>query len=69
VDVLPEGFLQRDPVPVCPQAPLEEPVRLVLLGRDQPDDVLAQALGNGVGVEVGGKAVLVLLAGELPDVV
>src|ERR1035437_9015979 len=41
----------------------------MLLGRDQPDDVFVQALGHDVRVEVGGKAVLVLLANQLPDVV
>ena len=67
VDVLPPRLLQRDPVPVGPQTPLDQPVRLPLLRRDQPNDILAQPLRNPVGVQVGRKTIPVLLAGELPD--
>ena len=55
VDVLPVRLLQRDPVPVGPQTPLDQPVRLPLLRRDQPDDILAQPLRDRVGVEIGEK--------------
>ena len=43
VDVLPGRLLHREPVAVGLQAPLEQPLRLVLLGGDQPDDVFVQA--------------------------
>ena len=67
VDVLPVRLLQREPVPVGTQTPFEQPVRLALLGRDQPDDVLAQTLRNRVGVQIGRETVPILLAGERPD--
>src|SRR2546430_1450234 len=53
------GHLQ--PVAVGPQPPLEHPLRLALLGGDQPDDVLVQAGWNDVGLDVGDEPVLVRL--------
>ena len=58
----------REPVAVRLEAPLEQPVRLVLLGRDQPDDVLVQPPGGDVGLDVGDEAVLVLPARQLTNV-
>ena len=67
-DVLPGRLGERQPVAVRAQAPFEQPLRLVLLGCDQRDDVLAQSRGDDVGVEIGDEAVLVLLARQLGDI-
>jgi len=50
-----------EPVPVGLQAPLEQPLRLVLLGGNQPDDVFAQTTGDGVGFDIGNETPLILL--------
>src|SRR2546425_12399460 len=47
------------PVSVPLEAPVEHPFRLALLRRDEPDDVLAQARGNDLGLDVGDEPVLV----------
>src|SRR6185295_3862107 len=49
------------------QAPFEEPRGLVLLRRDEADDVLVQTLGDLVLFDGGDEAVLVLLSGQLLD--
>ncbi len=67
VDVWPRRLGHRRPDPVGLEAPLEQPLGLFLLGRDQPDHILAQAFGNRVGLDVGHKAVFVVLIGELFD--
>src|ERR1039457_3981200 len=41
----------RCPVTVGGEPPIQEPLRLVLLGRDQSDDTLADASWGDVGVE------------------
>src|SRR5437667_7299743 len=64
-DVRPLRLLHREPVPVRPQTPLEEPLGLILLARNEPDDVLVQALRRRVLIEVGNEAVLVLLLRHL----
>ena len=42
------------------QAPLQHPLRLALLARDQPHDVLVHPLGRELGLDVGFPAILVL---------
>src|SRR5881628_2450616 len=64
-DVRPLRLLHREPVAVRLQAPLEEPLGLVLLLRDEPDDVLVEALRRLVLIKVGDEAVLVLLLRHL----
>ena len=49
------------------QSPFEEPIRLVLLGRDQPDDVLVESPGGNFCVEIRSEPVLVFLVGEFTD--
>jgi len=49
------------------EAPFEEPGGLVLLRRDEADDVLVQTLGDLVLFDGGDEAVLVLLSGQLLD--
>ena len=50
------------------QPPFQQPVGLVLLGRDQSDDVFAQSRGDDIGVDIGDEAVLVLVDCELTDI-
>jgi len=38
-DIGPVGLFHREPVPVGFQPPIEKPLRLLLLGRNHPDDV------------------------------
>ena len=44
------------------EPPFEHPFRLVLLGRDEADDVFVQALRRALHLDVGDEAVFVLLA-------
>jgi hypothetical protein len=67
LDVLPGRLLHREPEAVRLEAPLEQPLRLVLLLRDETDDVLAEALRDRLGLDVGVEAVLVLARRELFD--
>src|SRR3546814_1134618 len=46
-----------EPVPVGLQAPLEQPLGLGLLGRNEADDILVQTLGRVLGLDVGDEAV------------
>ena len=63
----PVGFVHLRPGLVRRQPPVEQPLGLVLLGRDQPHDVLAQPGRRDVGVEVGAEAVLVTGVGQFLD--
>jgi hypothetical protein len=47
----------------CVQAPLKQEVGFIFLGRDQPDDILVQARGGGIRLDIGYKAVFVLAIG------
>ncbi|MNL40442.1 hypothetical protein D3C87_1627880 [compost metagenome] len=58
------GLGHGQPVAVRLEAELEQPFGLVLLGRDGPDDVLAQPLGQRVGLDLGDEAVLVGLVDD-----
>src|SRR2546425_7188184 len=57
--VRPMGLGHLHPVAVRLEAPVEHPFRLALLRRDEPDDVLAQARGNDLGLDVGDEPELV----------
>ena len=46
------------------EPPIEQPLGLALLGRDEADDVLAQALGGFIGFDIGYEAVLVLFVDQ-----
>ena len=59
VEVRPAGLGHGEPVAVGPQAPFGEERGLLLLARDEPDDVLVEAGGDGVGFQVGDETVLV----------
>src|SRR4029079_8393968 len=52
---------------VCLEPPLEQPFRLLLLLRDEPDDILAETFRDRFGLDVGVEAVLVLARGEFFD--
>ena len=67
LDVLPGRLFHREPQAERLEPPLEHPLRLFLLLRDQPDDVLVQPFWNGVGIDVGDEAVLVFAGRELFD--
>src|SRR5207245_1282143 len=64
-DVRPLRLLHCEPVAVRPETPLEEPLGFVLLARNEPDDVLVEALRRLVLIEVGDEAVFVLLLRHL----
>ena len=61
----PRRGVERQPVAVGLHAALGHPLGFALLGRNQPHDLLREALADGFGLDVGGEAVLVLL---LPEV-
>ncbi len=63
----PVGLVHLRPRLVRGQPPLEQPLGLVLLRRDQPDDVLVQPRRRDVGVELGAEAVLVAPFGQFLD--
>ena len=46
IDPRPARRRHRQPAPVGLEAPVEQPLRLALLGRDEADDVLVEALGG-----------------------
>ena len=48
-------------MPVGLEAPFQQPLRLVLLGGNQADDVLAQAAGDGFGLDVADESPLIFL--------
>ena len=53
-------LVQPEPMPEGPKPPLQHPLGLVLLGGNEPDDVLVQALGGGILLDVDGEAPLVV---------
>src|SRR6266705_1124277 len=59
--VRPVGLGHVQPVAVGVEPPLEHPLRLALLRRDETDDVLAQAGRHDVGFDVGDEPVRVRL--------
>ena len=65
--VRPGRAFQFFPVPKCLQPPLEQPLRLVLLGGDEPDGILAQARLERLALDVGDEAVLVVACDKFID--
>src|SRR5262249_52348988 len=61
VDVGPGGLAHGKPVAVGFQAPFEEPLGFLLFSRDQADDVLAEAAGDGFGLDVRDESPLIFL--------
>ncbi len=66
-DVGPGRLLHRRPEAVGAQPPLEHPLRLVLLGREDANDVFIQTSRNRLRLDVRDEAGLVLAVGELQD--
>ncbi len=56
---------QREPVTQGLQSPLQQELRLALLARNQPHDIFVQTRGDGLGLDVCHKAVLILAADQL----
>ena len=48
------------PEPIRLESPFQHPLRLILLGRDQPHDILAEALGKRVLLDVDGETPFVI---------
>ena len=64
-DVLPRRLGHLLPGAKRLEPPVEQPLGLVLLGRDEPDDVLVQPLGDDVLFDVGDEPVLVVLGRQI----
>ncbi len=62
-DVRPLGLLHGQPVVVGLEPPLEQPLGLLLLLRNQPDDPLVQPRGDSFLLDSGIEAVFVLALG------
>ena len=67
VEVRPVGLFQRLPVAEGLQAELQQPLRLLFLRGDEADDVLIQAFRHEIGLNVGHKAVFIVLACDFAD--
>ena len=64
LDVVPRRLLHLLPDAERLEPPLEQPLGLVLLGGDHPDDVLAQPFRDFFGFDIGDEPVLVFACGE-----
>src|SRR5215469_2704148 len=67
MDVRPFRLLQGEPAAIGLKPPFGQPFGLALLGRDEPDDVLVEALGGLDRFNVGKEAVFVLVDVNLFD--
>src|SRR5262249_36725926 len=67
VHVLPLRLLHLEPMSERLQTPLQHELGLVLLGRDQADDLLAEPARSRVRLDGGDESVLVLALRELLD--
>ena len=61
----PIGHLQSQPIVVCLEAEVEQPLRLALLGRDEAHHLFVQAHRNHFRVHIGGETVFIFLLGKL----
>ena len=64
---LPRRLLHREPVPISFEPPIEHELGLVLLARNEADDLLIQPRRDGLRLDVRGEAVLVFRADEFLD--
>src|SRR5262249_14675355 len=69
VDPRPARLTHGQPAPVGAETPLQHPVRLALLVRDETDHVFREALGGPFGFDLGCKAVFVLVDVDSADAV
>jgi hypothetical protein len=63
LQVSPFRLLHGEPMAVGLQAELQEPFRLLLLRRDQPDHLFIETLLNHFGLHIGGEPEFILLCG------
>ena len=61
----PVGLFHLQPLSVGPQSEIEQESGLILLAGDQPNNILAQPLGDLLGFDIGHEAVLVRLADQI----
>src|SRR5262245_44922717 len=67
VNIGPSRLFQGEPAAIGLEPPGEQPIGLALLGRDEPDHVLVQALRRLDRLDLGGEAVFVLVDVDLFD--
>ena len=67
LEVTPFGRGEGEPVTVGLEAEVEHPVGLAFLARDEADDVLVEAYGDDVGVDIGDEAVFIVAAGDVVE--
>src|SRR5262249_37412188 len=67
MNVGPGRLFEGEPVTIGLEPPLEEEVRLVLLGRDHPYYVFVEPRRRRIALDWGDKAVLVFSIGQLVD--
>jgi len=60
-------LLELLPMTKRPQAPVEHELRFVLLGGDQPDDVLGQPARSDVGLDVRDESPSIFASGEIVE--
>ena len=59
VELRPVRLFHLLPAPEGLQPPVQQPVRLLLLGRDEADGVFVEARGRLIGLDIGDEAVFV----------
>ena len=67
VDARPQRLAHGEPAPIGVEPPREHPLGLILLGRNEADDVFRQALGSLVGFDVRYEPVFILVDVEAAD--
>ena len=67
VHARPSGLAHGEPAPIGVEPPREHPLGLILLGRDEADDVFGQALGGLVGFDVRHEPVFILVDVDAAD--
>ena len=66
-DARPSRLAHGEPAPIGVEPPGEHPVGLALLGRDEADDILGQALGGLVGFDQRLEPILILVDVDAAD--
>ena len=63
----PVGLAHLQPLPISPQAKIEQESGFLLFARNQAHHVLAEALGDLFGFDIGDEAVLIRLAHQITN--
>ena len=66
-DVGPVGLLHRQPAAVCLEPPIQQPGGLILLRRDEANDVFTQAGRNRIRLDIRHEAVLIFAIDQRID--